>query len=215
MRIAQKLLSSKRLIFWDFDGVIKDSLLVKENALLAAFSDYGEELKNRIRLHHRMNGGISRFEKLPLYLSWAGLPNRPDTVKKLLGRMKTLVIDGVVESDWVPGVKEFLQANKYCQTNVVVSAAPLEELSLIMYRLNLSRYFVRVYGSPINKTDAIAEYMLTSEHPPKECLMIGDSKIDAEAAKANNVDFLLRRHHLNSHVLKICQGPYITDFHDL
>ena len=59
------------IIFWDFDGVIKDSLKVKSRAFEKLFLSYGSQTALKVRLHHEKNEGISRFEKIPLYLSWS------------------------------------------------------------------------------------------------------------------------------------------------
>ena len=66
----KKLLINKRDIFWDFDGVIKDSVEIKSNAYEELFTKWGNEVANRVRGHHNLNGGMSRFDKIPLYLSW-------------------------------------------------------------------------------------------------------------------------------------------------
>ena len=67
-----KTIGCVRLIFWDFDGVIKDSVDVKTQEFVKLFESSGSHVAEQVRLHHEANGGISRFEKLPLYLHWAG-----------------------------------------------------------------------------------------------------------------------------------------------
>ena len=67
----EQLVKQAQVIFWDFDGVIKDSVQVKSLAFQKIFSEYGFDVVNRVRRHHERNGGMSRFEKFPLYLSWA------------------------------------------------------------------------------------------------------------------------------------------------
>ena len=61
------------VVFWDFDGVIKDSVDIKTQAFESLFLPYGSEVVARVRSHHVINGGMSRFEKIPRYLKWAGL----------------------------------------------------------------------------------------------------------------------------------------------
>ena len=60
-------------IFIDFDGVIKESLDIKADAFESLFSKFGNDISQKIRKHHDKNSGISRFEKIPLYLEWAGM----------------------------------------------------------------------------------------------------------------------------------------------
>ena len=61
------------LIFWDFDGVIKESVSVKTDAYLELFRPYGSDVCKQVKNHHLANGGMSRFDKIPLYLKWADL----------------------------------------------------------------------------------------------------------------------------------------------
>ncbi len=61
-----------KVVFWDFDGVIKDSVEVKSDAFEQLFLPFGKDIAKKVRIHHEENGGISRFDKLPIYLDWAG-----------------------------------------------------------------------------------------------------------------------------------------------
>ena len=70
--IMRQHLLSYDAIFWDFDGVIKDSVEAKTTAYVSLFDNMDVELLARVKLHHRKNGGVSRYEKIPLYLAWAG-----------------------------------------------------------------------------------------------------------------------------------------------
>ena len=45
-------------IFWDFDGVIKDSMTVKSDAFEQLFLPFGENIAKKVRTHHEANGGI-------------------------------------------------------------------------------------------------------------------------------------------------------------
>ena len=50
-------------IFFDFDGVIADSVNVKTEAFEKIYLPYGKEIAEKVINHHRENGGMSRFEK--------------------------------------------------------------------------------------------------------------------------------------------------------
>ena len=56
------------IIFWDFDGVIKDSVQIKSKAFGNLFAQFGNIISKRVIEHHESNGGMSRFEKIPIYL---------------------------------------------------------------------------------------------------------------------------------------------------
>ena len=50
-----------KIVFWDFDGVIKDSVDVKTQAFIDLFDAYGSNVVQAVVAHHIKNGGISRF----------------------------------------------------------------------------------------------------------------------------------------------------------
>ena len=45
-----------KLYFWDFDGVIKDSVDVKTQAYFQLFEPFGLDVAERVRQHHEAMG---------------------------------------------------------------------------------------------------------------------------------------------------------------
>ena len=199
-------------IFWDFDGVIKDSIEVKTQAFVRLFQPFGPGVAERVREHHEANGGMSRFDKLPIYLRWAGEEASEFRVNDFCDQFSQLVLQGVIEAPWVPGVEDFLRSNFYQQTFVLVSATPQDELKQILLALDLTACFAEVFGAPTRKKDAIRMTLADHGVDPQACLMIGDAGADLEAAQANQVPFLLRRHETNAKVFADYAGPFIKDF---
>ena len=68
--------------FWDFDGVIKESHTVKTDLFTSLFQGEDSKLIERVAKHHKENGGLSRHEKLPIYLKWLGRDSR-ENIEKL------------------------------------------------------------------------------------------------------------------------------------
>ena len=66
-------IGSFKLIFWDFDGVIKESVSIKTTAFVKLFENFGSEVTAKIKMHHEDHGGMSRFKKIPIYLRWANI----------------------------------------------------------------------------------------------------------------------------------------------
>ena len=203
------------VVFWDFDGVIKESVDVKTEAYVQLFRPFGRLVSERVRQHHESNGGMSRFDKIPLYLAWAGLTPTQAMISDYCNKFGCAVKQGVIESPWVLGVEQVLQNKHQNQKYVLVSATPQVELELILQELKLIDIFSAIFGAPIKKNDAIAEILSLSNVNPKLCLMIGDANADMFAADANQVNFLLRRHAGNSAVFANYSGPYIKDFSDV
>ena len=192
------------VIFFDFDGVIKESVSVKTDTYLELFSTYGKEVRDKIKKHHLANGGLSRYVKVPIYLKWAGLEPDDANVREFCDKFGDIAKDRVIASAWVPGVEEFLKNNREKYLFILVSATPQRELEYICQSLGLAGFFTRIYGAPNSKAAAIRESMCHYKMSSSTCLMIGDSEADLEAARRNGIQFILRKHrdnqdlHINS-----------------
>ena len=55
--------------FFDFDGVLADSVEVKTRAFARLFESYGPEVVARVVAHHRYHGGMTRIEKIKQFRS--------------------------------------------------------------------------------------------------------------------------------------------------
>jgi phosphoglycolate phosphatase-like HAD superfamily hydrolase len=186
------------VIFWDFDGVIKDSIIIKGLAFESLFSDCNKEVLSQIRKHHLEFGGLSRFEKIPIYLKLAGISPTELNVKKYSEKFSHIVKQSVIDSPWVPGVFEYLESNYLRQKFILVTATPKIEIDEILTELNITEYFREVYGSPMIKVKAIALAIEKFQCDLKKTIMIGDSISDFNAAKNNNLPFVLRKTDLNA-----------------
>jgi phosphoglycolate phosphatase-like HAD superfamily hydrolase len=199
-------------LFWDFDGVIKDSLSVKSDAFERLLTPFGAELAARVRRHHERNGGMSRIKKLPLYLEWAGQESTAAEVARYSELFSSEVRQAVINSAWVPGAREYLLANHMRQHFVLVTATPQGEMEDILRTLEIARWFRQVHGAPVAKADAIRSALAPLECRCEDALLIGDSQADYDAATAAGVDFLLRRTSLNRALQRTYTGPQCENF---
>lgn len=202
----------KQAIFWDFDGVIKDSVEVKSEAFRAIFEPYGAAQVKRILSHHEAHGGVSRFEKFPVYLQWVGLTPTEDLVAEFCERFSLSVLDAVVASPWVPGVYEYLQENYRQQKFYLVTATPQSEIETIVERLKIRDCFIQVFGAPTRKADAMKTVLAENAIAPQDAMMIGDSEADFKAAQRAGIDFLLRKTTINGPLQAQFQGPQFEHF---
>lgn len=207
-----QLIRNSRLIFWDFDGVIKESVDIKTHAFLKLFEEYGSEVMEKVRIHHESNGGMSRFDKFPIYLKFAGQEVSPEKVQELCEDFGHIVLDGVINSAWIPGVEDYIRNNSEGQIFIIVSATPQNELNEIVNSLNLSDCFKAIYGAPVKKSEAVKESLNILNIPKSEALMIGDASADLNAALINDIPFILRKHSSNRDLCVSFQGPVIDDF---
>lgn len=201
-------------VFLDFDGVIKDSVAVKSDAFEQLFLPFGGEIGQKVRRHHEANGGISRFEKLPLYLSWVGMKSDQELVSEYSDRFSSLVMQGVIESEWVAGVEGFLEKHHQDRDLFLVTATPENEIKEISAALNISHFFHNIIGAPTDKVDAISRLLNEYQIVAERAVMIGDSLSDYQAAVANKVPFVLRRTSLNQGLQRSLDCSMIEDFLD-
>lgn len=187
-----KVIKDYELVFWDFDGVIKDSVDVKTSAFISLFPDAPDSILKKISQHHLRNGGMSRFEKIPLYLEWSGLNSDEATVAHYCKIFSEKVCQAVIDSKWVPGVFEYLTCNYMHQKFVLITGTPIDEIEFILAELKIRNYFFEVHGAPKKKSVAIREILEQCQISSMETISIGDSLEDFKAAKENNVPFILR-----------------------
>jgi phosphoglycolate phosphatase-like HAD superfamily hydrolase len=200
------------VLFWDFDGVIKESVDVKTRAYVSLFKQFGTQLTERVRKHHEQNGGMSRFEKIPLYLSWAETDADQTQVARYCDLFSSEVCQAVIDSAWVPGAREYLLTNQVRQTFVIVTGTPQGEMEVILSALGIAGCFAEVHGAPTPKADAITLVLSRLQCQNSAAMMIGDSDSDYQAAKAAKIDFLLRRTRLNGHIQRLHTGAQCQDF---
>ena len=200
-------------IFWDFDGVIKDSVEVKSNAFEDLFSPFGLNFSKKVRKHHENNTGLPRYDKLPLYIEWSGQKVSAELTDKYLNKFSILVKDSVISSEWVPGVLSFLERKS--QIFFLVTATPQSEIEQIISELNIQHYFQEVVGAPIRKNDSIKSLLNKYSICQKNSLLIGDSVSDYNAATFNNISFILRKTKLNKALQSELNCPMLSDFVNL
>jgi phosphoglycolate phosphatase-like HAD superfamily hydrolase len=206
-------LKKAEVIFWDFDGVIKESVEVKSDAFEHLFSSFGKDISQKIRLHHEANGGISRFDKLPIYLKWVGYKEPSwQLINEFADKFSELVRLKVVKSEWVLGVLDYLKNNYNRQQFFIVTATPQNEIEEIVNQLSIADYFKQIIGSPTKKSDAIK--MLLSKYSVQQegAIMVGDSSVDYQAAILNKVPFFLRKTNFNKELQKELYISMIENF---
>ena len=190
--MSLELLSKADVIFWDFDGVIKESSAIKSLAFEEMFSKYGNEVLEKVVEHHQLNGGISREVKIPLYFSkFVGFSLTSQETEDRCLEYSKLVVQKVIDAPWVAGILDYLKSNSFHQRFVLITGTPYMEIIEILTALDIIDCFQTVYGSPTTKIKALNQE-IQSDTDVSKCLFIGDTLTDYEAASAFEVPFLLR-----------------------
>lgn len=210
--MSVEYLKNAKTIFWDFDGVIKDSVEVKSDAFAQLFSPFKASVCDRIRRHHESHSGVSRYEKIPIYLSWVGKKQSSSNIHLYSDKFSEIVKQAVINSPWVPGAKEFIEKYYDRKTFILVTATPQQEIEQIINALNIRYCFYRVYGAPSKKADSIKRSIVSFNIDPKKSVMIGDSISDYDSAKTNEIPFMLRRTSVNRELQAQLSCKMFDDF---
>jgi phosphoglycolate phosphatase-like HAD superfamily hydrolase len=209
-------LQQYRLVFWDFDGVIKESVDVKTDAFSELFASYGEQVRQRVIDYHLANGGLSRHIKIAHALKhFIGVEPATDAVEAMATRFGDLVRQKVVQAPWVPGAEAFLRGNPYGQIFVLVTGTPQTEMDWILEQLRLHGVFQDVYGAPTTKSDAVRDSLKRQQVRPAQSVFLGDSRTDFEAARACSVSFVLRETADASDQFRDYSGPRVRDLKEV
>lgn len=182
-----------KAIFFDFDGVIAESVDVKTRAFAQLFEEYGQNVVQKVVAHHLAHGGVSRFEKIRYYHeNYVGKRLGDGELEMWCNRFSGLVLDAVIQAPYVAGAVELLEECYRRYSCFIISGTPQEEMELIIDRKGLSKYFVEIHGSPEKKRDIAMNILHAHILKPEEIIYIGDAMTDYEAAEAVGIPFIGR-----------------------
>lgn len=180
-------------IFFDYDGVVVESVAVKTRAFGQLFEEFGESAVREIVEFHTANLGMSRYAKFEyFYATILQLPLSAGDIEALDARLTALVEAGMRDVPLVPGCGEFLARNCPPIRAFVVSATPQRDIGMDIRRRGLDTYFAGAFGSPTSKADHIAALIAAESLDPARCVMVGDARADLNAARANDIAFVGR-----------------------
>ena len=195
--------------FFDFDGVLADSVEVKTRAFAKLFERYGPDVEAKVVEHHRNNGGMTRIDKFyHYYQEFLGKPLDKAELQRLCNDFSRLVVDEVVSAPEIPGAENFLKKWHNSVKCFMVSATPDDEIKEIVKRRGIDIYFHEILGSSCSKSDNVNYLLNKYGLAPAQCLFFGDAESDYRAAAASGVNFIGILPNENAPLLQI--APDIT-----
>jgi len=204
-----------KTIFFDFDGVLAESVSVKTEAFRVMYLSYGEAFSKKVVQHHISNGGVSRFEKFKIYNGeWLGESVDSQKMNELSKCFSNLVVKGVIESEEVKGTSVFLKNAKSLK-KYIITGTPTIEIKPILESRGMDQFFVNAYGSPEKKEYWVAQIMKNENLLKEECVFIGDALADFKAAKLNDILFILRETESAKELFSNFEGYRIKDLTEL
>jgi phosphoglycolate phosphatase-like HAD superfamily hydrolase len=181
----------KKVIFWDFDGVLMDSNKVRDIGFERVLSNYPKHQVDKLMDFHQANGGLSRYVKFRYFFEEVlkqevteekiqELANSFSVImKSLLVNPKLLIKDSI----------NFIKSNFENYSMHIVSGSDQTELRFLCAELELTPYFHSIHGSPTAKKVLVQNVLHEFNYDVKDCILIGDSINDYEAAIDNGIDF--------------------------
>ena len=203
-------------IFFDFDGVIAESVSAKTYAFEEMYLPYGNDIALKVVEYHKLHGGVSRYEKFK-YFHKEFLNQEIDQKKvdELAIQFSNIVLDKVINSDEVLGANYFLEKFHKKLKFWVITGTPSKEIELIAEKEKLTSFFIGLHGSPKNKRywteNLIKEHNLNRD----EIIFLGDATTDMNAANYSKIHFALRENEENKEIFKDYNGIRFSDFYQL
>ena len=202
-------------IFFDFDGVILDSVDCKTEAFYQMYLKYGETIAEEVKSYHLSNGGISRFEKFKYWeKKYFNRELNKNELMELANEFSNLVLENVINSKPIKGALEFITKDSNYK-KFIITGTPTNEIIEITNRLGISKYFIEINGSPEEKTywteHLIKKYNLNRN----QTIFIGDASTDYKAAIFSKLKFALRKAEYNSEFFKSIEVFKFSDFKQL
>ncbi len=180
-------------VFLDFDGVLVESAAIKCVAFKALYSRYGQEVASKVVSYHKEYEGISRLVKIRhCHRAFLDIRLNDAELAALGAQFSAIVEKKVIAADWVPGARDFLDAQNGVLPLFIVSGTPEEELRRIVESRCMSGYFTEVRGSPLDKDEIVRGLLDRYDLKPERTLFVGDAMTDWKAAQACGQGFLGR-----------------------
>jgi len=199
-------------ILFDFDGVILDSMPIRDFGFREIFKEYDKELVEKFIEYHNLNGGLSRYVKIRyFYEELLEEQVSEERVRELAEEFSQIMKRELINKEYL--IKETIEfiENNYDRYNLhIVSGSDELELQYLCKELGVSKYFISIHGSPTAKNDLVKILLHKYGYFENETILVGDSINDYEAAKINNLDF----YGFNNDNLKKVSKIYLKNYQE-
>ena len=203
-------------IFFDFDGVIAESVSAKTDAFEKMYLPYGKDIAAKVVEYHKLHGGVSRYEKLKYFhKEFLNEIIDENKVNELANQFSNIVLDKVINSDEVSGAFYFIEKYHTKLQFWVITGTPTTEIELIAEKRKLTSFFIGLHGSPNNKRYWTENLIKKHNLKRDEIIFLGDATTDMDAADFSKTHFALRENEENKEIFKDYKGLKFNDFYQL
>lgn len=198
-------------VMWDFDGVLMDSMPIRDKGFESVLSKYPSDEVSKLLDFHRQNGGLSRYVKFKYFFEEIrGESITEEGIQELAKNFSVIMLKLLINKELlISETWSFIQRYFREQDMYIVSGSDERELNEICKQLGLASYFKGISGSPTPKKQLVHNILSTNNY--KNVVLIGDSVNDWDAANANSIDFV----GYNNNRLKTIAPLYVDSFSDI
>jgi phosphoglycolate phosphatase-like HAD superfamily hydrolase len=199
-----------KVILWDFDGVIMDSMPIRDKGFEEVLKDYPEDQVEKLMIYHRSNGGLSRYVKFRYFFEEIRKePIADDKILVLANKFSEIMLMLLMDEKLLIQDSCHFIRNYWKEYDMhIVSGSDGKELAVICQNLGLTKYFKTINGSPTPKKEIVRRIITEKKYPLSQIALIGDSINDYEASEVNQIVFF---GYNNRALLKVSEN-YIEKF---
>jgi HAD superfamily hydrolase (TIGR01549 family) len=186
-----KNLLNKRVILWDFDGVIVDSNSVRELGFRRVFEHFDKDSVEKLLQYHNENGGLSRYVKIKYFFKNILHQNiTQNSIFEYANAFSEIMKLELINKKYIiQETLDFITDKGNNFDNHIVSGSDQEELRFLCQKLGVYDFFITINGSPTPKKELVKNIMRNYGYESRLMALIGDSINDYEAARVNEIDF--------------------------
>lgn len=187
----QHPLEIKKVLIFDFDGVIVDSNKLKSKAFKILYKKHKTHIGQILYFHEKFTS-LNRYKKIR-YINKHIIKQHYDIkdINEYISKFNKISFSLLIKSSYLPGLVKLLR-NNYSKREIVInSAAPKFEISLFLENKIINKYVSYVYGAPNSKLKNFRKiFRKYSDFKLKHFIYFGDSISDYEFSKKVNIDFI-------------------------
>ena len=197
-------------IIFDFDGVILDSMPIREQGFRHIFAEHEASQVEQLLEYHEANAGLSRYVKIAYFYEEIRKESISQAeIKRLAGVFSEMMCQKLTARKYlIMETVGFLEKNHKQYKLHIASGSDQDELRYLCGELGLADYFLSIHGSPTYKNDLVKMILSENGYRKEETILIGDSMNDYIAADTNGIAF----YGYNNEILKHVSQRYLDDY---
>lgn len=177
-----------KAVVFDFDGVLVNSVELKDDAMLETFSEFGEDFSKEVLAYHK-KFQTTRYTTAKYVQDTLNIEDE-DFVQKYAKKYSDIVEEQIVSMPFYSGVESLLMYLCTRMPIYISTGTPEKEIAQILRKKCAMHLFSGVYGSPDTKETHFNKILLETNLPAQQVLFVGDMPSDYKVAQKVGTHFL-------------------------